>query len=487
MANWLRSLLARIVTNLSMVLTLMGLAGLAYVGHRYDWKMPAFSSLWGEGDKTEEDTKPEEEPPLPVDLTPPRPPDPKPPPEKTIKLALGTAARAGFHLAPVQQRTMSQQVRAYGVLDYDQELYAHLATRAPGMTWSVLKKLGDRVSRGDVLAVIESTDVGKAKAEFLQSLVQSNVRKVILDQLKGSSGSVSPRSILEAETALREARIKLLTDQQTLVNLGLPVRSEDLAGLTDDQMVRQVRLLGLPADLLRGHDPETLTANLLPLKAPWDGEVISRNIVVGEIATSSVPQFTLADVRQLWVMLDVRGEEAAQLALKQEVVFVPDGARDEKPEKPAPSSPGLAMLGGGLMPTVLGLRAENGSSAVGKIDWISPEVDEKTRTVRVRAVVPNPLRRLRPHTFGTGRITVRSHPDTLVVPSDAIQTDGPFQMVFVWIDDQTFESRLVQTGMKDDEYTEIVSGVSLGEKVVTTGSFILKTELFKDRLGGGDD
>lgn len=472
MTNWIRPILSRFVANLSLVLTLAGLAGLAWLGHHSDWKVPAFSDLWNKSDKDEDPMPEQGEPtPLPIDDTsPPGVPLPQAPELKTIRLeSPATAARAGFRLAPAQVRTMSQQVRAYGVLDYDQTRYAHLSTRAPGMTWRVLAGLGDRVHKGDVLAIIESMDVGKAKADFLQSLVQVNVKTTILKQLEDKPDAVPERTRLDARTALREARIKLLNDQQTLANLGLPVRAEDLANLTDEQMVRQVRLLGLPPKLLEGLDLETLTANLLPLKAPFDGEVISRNIVIGEIASPSTPQFALADVSRLWVMLDVRSEEAGRLSLGQEVVFAPDGAPEEKVAV-APSTSGV----------------ERGEGTRVQVDWISPEVDEKTRTVRVRATVPNSHHQLRPHTFGTGRIIVRSHPDSLVVPNESLQADGPYQLVFVRIDDQTFEPRLVQVGVKDEKYTEILSGLTAGELVVTTGSFVLKTELFKDRLGGDD-
>ncbi len=466
MMSWLRPMLARLLGHLTLVLTLAGLAGLAWLGHLNEWKTPAFSDLWKKADKPEEDKPDEEAPsPLPVDdTTPSGPPSPtassleKLPPRITLE-SPATAARAGFRLAPVLRRTMSQQVQAYGVLDYDQTRYAHLSTRTPGTAWCVLKGMGDRARKGDVLAVIESTDVGKAKAEFLQSLVQVDVRKKFQDLLATGQGA-SAKMKLDAETAVSEAHIKLLTDQQTLANLGLPVQARDLVSLPLDQRVRQVRLLGLPAELLqdqallKGHDPEMLPANLLPLKAPWDGMVINRNIVEGELASPATPQFTLANLGQLWVMLDVRSEEASRLKEGQEVVFVPDGVQEEKAE--------------------------------GKIDWISSEVDPKTRTVRVRAPVANPDHRLRPHTFGDGRITVRSQPYALAVPNEALQADGPLSLVFVRIDDQTFEWRRVQTGLKDDKYTEILSGLAAGELVVTTGSFVLKTELFKDRLGGDD-
>ncbi len=226
MMTWLRPMLARVLAHLSMVLTLAGLAGLAWLGHRHDWKVPSYASLWGppeaeDGQKSEEssDAQPGKA------ARPPAPP-PQAPSLKTIQLdSPGTADRARFEFAPVQLRAMSQQVRGYGMLDYDQTHYAQLSSRVPGRAWRVLKGLGDRVSKGDTLALVESAEVGKAKAEFLQAMVQVQMRTLTLDRLRAVEPNISAKTMQDAESALREANIKLLNDQQALVNLGLPVSS----------------------------------------------------------------------------------------------------------------------------------------------------------------------------------------------------------------------------------------------------------------------
>jgi membrane fusion protein, heavy metal efflux system len=474
--------------SLSVAATLGVLVGVALLGHFYEWKLPAFSKVWPWTKSDKDDDKDDEGKAAPLTNDDEVVEKPRKEELKDIELAPGTASRAGFHLATAQQRSMNHQIKAFGVLDFDQTRYAHLSTRAQGAVWRVEKGLGDRVHKGDVLAVIEAAEVGKAKAEFLQSVVQVNVRTTNLTFLNMAKGSTPEKSIRDAETGLREARIKLLNDQQALVNLGLPIHSDELAGLTDEKMVRQVRLLGLPASLTQGLDPDALTANLLPLKAPFDGEVVSRDVVIGEIAMTTIPQFVLADLRSLWVMLDVRREEAAHLALGQEVTFLPDGVKDDPNAEPLLAASTLGLLAGsqGELLGALSALPERSDVARGRLNWISAEVDEKTRTVKARAEAVNPQRRLRPHTFGNGRILVRSQPEAVVVPSEAIQTDGPNQLVFVHVTDEKFAPRLVTTGLRDEKYTEILSGVSPGERVVTVGSHVLKTELFKDRLGKDD-
>src|SRR5262249_23315316 len=128
-------------------------------------------------------------------------------------------------------------------------------------------------------------------------------------------GAVPDRSLRDADTALREARIRLFNDQQALLNLGLPVHLPDLDKLPDEQVVRRLRLLGLPEAVVRAHDPETLTANLLPLTAPFDGTVVERNTATGEVVQLTTPKtlFVVADVRVLHIDLDVAPEDMPEV------------------------------------------------------------------------------------------------------------------------------------------------------------------------------
>jgi len=205
------------------------------------------------------------------------------------------------------------------------------------------------------------------------------------------------------------------------------------------------------------------TANLLPLVAPFDGVVIRQEITIGELVDVTQPSLEIADVRKMWISLDVRQEDAIRLALGQDVSFLPDGSPLE---------------------------------VHSQLSWISTQTDEKTRTVEVRAIVDNPLvespsggegaqRLLRQNTFGTGRISVRSKPDTLAVPSPAVQWDGGNYVVFVRKDERRFECRPVQIGTVTDEMTEIQGGLELGETIVTVGSHTLKSEMLRRRMAQG--
>jgi cobalt-zinc-cadmium efflux system membrane fusion protein len=340
------------------------------------------------------------------------------------------------------------------MIDYDPTTYAHLATRAPGTIWRVDKQIGEPVRRGEVLALVESAEVGKVKADFLTSLNQYDLRSKLLERMQEAGAAVAERVLRESQAAVQESRIRLFADQQALLNLGLAVRIDDLLKRSDEQRVLELRLLGLPEELRTGGTAGTLTANLLPVAAPFDGQIVQRNAAIGEAVTAAKPLFVVADLRQVHLEMAVEPADVGRLRVGQSVSFTPQGA-DIAP-------------------------------ATGKLAHIGPEVDEKTRKVWVHAEADNPDGRLRPHTFGTGRIVVREAPRTVVVPAEAIQTVGLHHLVFVRVSaEAVFQVRHVRTGLRSGNRVEVV-GIRPGEEVVTEGSHSLLGELRKDRLGEAD-
>ena len=121
-----------------------------------------------------------------------------------------------------------------------------------------------------------------------------------------------------------------------------------------------------------------------------------------------------------------------------------------------------------------------------------------TRRVEVHAETANPDRKLRPRTFGTATVVVRQEPLAIVVPAEAIQADEVppkpgeerradrhFSFLFVRTSDKSFQVRSVMTELREGGFIQ-VRGVRAGEEVATAGSYVLKSELFKERIAGGD-
>lgn len=381
---------------------------------------------------------------------------------RRIQFASAAAAeKAGVDVDEVGEAPMEEFVAANGEVGYDQARVARLSSRLPGTVWRVDKQVGDPVRQGEVVALVDAAEVGKAKAEFLQAVAQLELRRLASEGLNkaAASGAVPERQVREGQTAVREAEIRVRGAEQALANLGLPPAADDFSGVPPDQFAARVQFLGLPEVLARGLDPKRTTANLLPVTAPFDGAVVGRTVVAGEVVDPGKALLEIADPRHVWLTLSVRQEDARRVKLGQRVRFRPDGDPEE---------------------------------AAGAVDWVSTAVDPKTRTVQVRATLDNPDGRLRAGAFGPGRVVLRYEPYAVVVPREALHWEGDCFVVFVRDKDylkdgapKVFHVRKVRPGAQDDRHVEILAGVLPGEVVATKGSAVLQAELLKAKLGEG--
>jgi cobalt-zinc-cadmium efflux system membrane fusion protein len=453
-----RTVLADAAAWLPTLLVLALLGGIGWWGATHDWK------LGGKPDEEDkEKTKQEGEKKDVARL-------------RLVKLDEDAARDAGVKDEPAKEQTLEEVVTATGEVDYDQNRLAHLGSRVAGTVWSIEKQAGDRVSRGEVLALISSMEVGKIKADFLHDVVEYQLRSKLYERMQAAGGSVPERQVREAEAQMREAHIRLIADQQALLNLGLEVHLDEVQKMTDEQLAQHLRVVGLPPAVLRREKVATLTSNLVPITSPFDGEVVRRELVVGEQVDTRHPYFTVADLRHVWVMLNVRLEDVPRVRLGQEVTFQTEGLKEEVPP--------------------------------GKVTWISAEVDDKTHTLAVRAAIeleektPSAAEsagtsrgygRLRPHSFGNGRIVISRHKG-ITVPREAVQTlpaetgqdKETLEFVFIRGKESEYEPRKVEIGLRREGFVELVSGVKAGEPVVTAGSHRLKAEMRKERIASED-
>lgn len=368
-------------------------------------------------------------------------------------------ARLGIEVAPVGRGAMTEAIVANGEIVYDPTRVAHLAARTPGTVWRVEKQLGDRVRRGETLAIIDCAAVGHAKAEYLQALTQRKLKAQSMARIKGLGDAVAMQSLRDAEADWQEARVRLLNAEQTLLNLGLPVSTSDLNDLSAEEVARRLQFLGLPDGLARSLDPRTTSSNLLAVTSPLDGEVVERSVVAEEQTDPARVLFVVADTRKMWLLLNVRPEDADLLKPGQLVRFRHDG---------------------------------HASWDEGTVSWVSPGADEKTRMVPVRVAFANLDGHHHAHTFGLAHVVLREEPRAIVLPNEAIHWEGDCNVVFVrdkHFDEpgvpKVFHVRSVRPGVKEGANTEILAGLLPGELVATKGSGILRSQLLKNNLGAG--
>jgi len=110
-------------------------------------------------------------------------------------------------------------------------------------------------------------------------------------------------------------------------------------------------------------------------------------------------------------------------------------------------------------------------------------VEAGSRTLEVRIAVDNADGRLKPGMFADVEITTTIFENVLLIPDEALQTDGEHQIVFVALDGDKFEKRVVKLGEEQQGRVQVLAGLNAGEKVATEGSFILKSEMLKGELG----
>lgn len=179
------------------------------------------------------------------------------------------------------------------------------------------------------------------------------------------------------------------------------------------------------------------------------GTVIEKHLTLGEFVRDDQDIYVVADLSNIWVNVAIYARDVDRVRHGQKVM--------------------ISAVGGQ-------------SFTEGVIDYIGPVVGEATRAAAARVVISNPSMRWRPGTFVTARIVIAEHRAKVAVPDEAIQRLDGRDHVFIE-DGNGFVARPVVIGATDGQWNEVVSGMSLGERYVIRGSFILKSELNKSEAG----
>jgi len=348
-----------------------------------------------------------------------------------IHLAPGVAEKVRLETHEARIGAVAEVLRANAETRYVPSSHARVGPRMAGIVREVRAVQGQEVQEGDVLALIESADFGQARSDYLQAVAVARLREKVHEREKALAEKRlgTGRDLLEAETALEEARLAVGRAAQRLAVLGVP--EGKLAELTEKQDLSPV----------------------LELRAPFSGTVVEAQAVRGEAVTPERPIFAVAALERLWLSIDVYEPDFAGIAKDQKVSFFVEGL--------------------------------TGKRFPGRVVAIGGEVDEHTRTIRVFAEVKNVDGLLRARMFGRADVSIRPAEPKLVIPKAAVQNDGDCSLVFVSPSPDVFQARKVLLGSSYGQGWEVVGGLAAGEKVVTQGSFLLKTEVLRGQMGAG--
>jgi cobalt-zinc-cadmium efflux system membrane fusion protein len=204
------------------------------------------------------------------------------------------------------------------------------------------------------------------------------------------------------------------------------------------------------ASTLRMAGAQKSSSGRFTLRAPISGQVVRRPGVMGGLATQDDSLATVADTSTMWAMCAIPEREAGR---------VQEGF-------------------------TLKLELNNGTSVVGKITWISPEVDERTRMVNARAEIPNPDGLLRANQFLNASIIAGAPKASVVVPRDSVQRIEGRDVVFARAKAGTYIPRVVNV-YGDGENVAVEGKVKVGDQIVTDGAVFLRTEVLPGSIGAG--
>jgi cobalt-zinc-cadmium efflux system membrane fusion protein len=347
-------------------------------------------------------------------------------PELQVELGPDDLKKAQVRTVHVDMKETSSTLRVPGIVNPDEYREVHVTPLVGGIVRQVPVVLGDHVRRGQVIAVIFSSDLADAETGYL---------------------------VMSAEL---EADHKKLERTEKLVKLGAASQQEEEDVAADHAAheahvwaaLEKLKLLGATdGEIAALKKAEQIDANF-SVPAPINGIVLTRTANLGLVANMSQELFTVADLSTVWVMASINEKDFSVIHAGTTAAVT------------APAYPGRVWKG--------------------RVVYIQPQVDPNTRTAQARIEVANPDENLRLDMYmdvafmsATGK--------GLAVPESAVQAIGEKQYVFLPVSDSdgSFAVREVKLGPASNGFYPVLDGLKLNDEVVKDGSFILKAEAIR--------
>ncbi len=323
---------------------------------------------------------------------------------------------SGIDVAKADVAQIASVVQFPGEVQLNDDRTVHVVPRVPGIAEAVLVSTGQTVRRGQTLAIFSSQSISEQRSALHTALKRQSLAQTVYEREKKlwEQKITAEQDFLQAQTALREAEIAVENAQQKLSALGVATSAG--AGL-----------------------------NRFELRAPYDGLVVERKLSIGEAVREDTHIMTISDMSSVWVEVSI-------------------------PAKDLP----LVRVGGKLRVRATAFDAQ----ATGTVAFVGALVGEQTRMARARIVLANPQGAWRPGLFVNVEINAANQRVPVAVDSEAIQTLGDRQVVFVR-EDKGFIARSVKLGISDGKHTEVLEGLPPGTRYAARGSYIIKSELTK--------
>ena len=351
---------------------------------------------------------------------------------RLVRLPPDEVTRSGVTVEPVE-RTAFRTYRTFpGVIRPNEHALANITTLVRGRVAEVHAELGQAVARNQLLAVLQSSELGLAQSAYLKA----RARRHVAEQAYQRAQFLFKEKVIGlAEAQRREGEMISIRAEAQEARVGL-------------------RLLGMDDKEIRTLERTQTIRSHVPIVAPFAGRVIARNLTMGEVVETSRKMFVVADLSTLWVVGNVSEKDISYL---HRATTVPN------------------------QPVEVHVAAYPDEVFQGIVSYVGDVLDTATRTMQVRLTLENPTGRLKPEMFATIRVLSEPVPDVLVVPEAAVLHDRNRSFVFVQQETGVFEARTITLGNRNGTSAEVLEGVQEGEAVVREGAFILNSELLKPK------
>lgn len=344
-------------------------------------------------------------------------------PDNLLHIEPGMMRDLRITTSVVEQRHGGDGVSLLGEVTVNEDSYSQVGAPIAARIVKINAGPGQHVTKGQQLAVLQSTEIGKARSENITAQARLQLAQQTLERKRRLAGEhiVAQRDVQEAEAAVASAEADVRASRSALQAL-------DAADNTAD-------------------------SSQLSLRAPISGMVIERTALLGQLAEPAQPLFKIADLSNVWLSVHAFERDAVRLQT----------GRTAKVTLPA-------------LP---------GKTLQAKITLIGKQVDTASRTIPVRIAIANGSGVLRPGMSATAWVPLgESSQQVITVPAASVQRIENQWYVFIPKSQDTFELRQVGRGRDLEGEIEIVSGLKSGETVVVDGAFLLKAEAEKARGEG---
>lgn len=325
-----------------------------------------------------------------------------------------------------ERRQVAAPVVLTGEVRFDERRVGHVSTQVEGLIRKVHVTLGDRVDKGAPLVEIESVAVGQEQIRYREAQGELELAR-------------------QSHARMSELRRENIASEKELLQSR---RELDAA---------ELRAEGARATLQRLGAGGTMGGRLV-LRAPLDGTVLAMHAVSGEVARPDAPLLTVGDHAAVWVWADLY-------------------ERDLGAVRAAPAGAPLAAR--------ITVKAYPGDEFRGTVDWLSPVMDERSRTVKARVQVDNAQGRLLAGMFARVELFLPGTEAALSLPSEAVLTDEGRAFVFVHHEGDYWVRRPVELGRRWAQWVEIRGGVTPAQTVVADGAFLMKSDVLRSKMGAG--